>query len=296
MHFSFSALVLVVLACLSIPAFISCIVMTRQKRAKILETFGKFSGIRHAGLALKLPWPIQQVVDEVDLRITELAETIEVKSKDNAFLAVPVKVQLKIMTSRIQYAYYSLDNPRQQILSYIVNQVRAKASSMIMDDIFSGKDAFETAVEEELKETFNQYGYEVVNVLVDDPQPSEELKIAFEKVISAQRDKEAARLEREAIRERKVGAAEAEAESLRIKAKAYSDQRTEMAKGNSEAIKSFCDGLEISHEQALHFFEGWDVRDAVREAAQGQGNTVLIPVQMSNELAQFAGKMEALKK
>lgn len=274
---------------------VNCFVVTKQKKVTILETFGKFSGTRPAGLSVKWPWPIQVCVDTVDLKIRELSETVEVKSMDNAFLRVPVKVQLKIMPAKVEQAYYSLDDPMRQVLSYVVNQVRAKAATMDMDHIFSSKDDFETTVEEELKERFSAYGFEIVNVLVDDPEPSDELKAAFEKVLAAQRDMEAAEKEKNAIRARTVGVAEAEAESLKIKAEAYSQQRNEMARGNSEAIATFCRDLDITHKEALQFFEGWDVRDAVRDAARGEGNTVLIPVNMGSDIGDLAAKLEALK-
>lgn len=273
----------------------NCFVVTKQKKVTVLETFGKFSGTRSAGLKVKWPWPIQICVDTVDLKIRELAETVEVKSLDNAFLRVPVKVQLKIMPSKVEQAYYSLDDPMRQVLSYVVNQVRAKAATMGMDQIFSSKNDFETTVEEELKERFSAYGFQIVNVLVDDPEPSDELKAAFEKVLAAQRDMEAAEKEKNAIRARTVGVAEAEAESLKIKAEAYSQQRNEMARGNSEAIATFCKDLDITHKEALQFFEGWDVRDAIRDAARGEGNTVLIPVNMGSDLGDLAVKLEALK-
>lgn len=288
--------IVVVMVIVALVILATCVVITRQKRVKVLETFGKFSGVRHAGFTFKWPTPIQIVVDEVDLRITELVEEIRIKSKDNAFMDVPVKVQIQVMPERVEQAYYSLNNPMQQIGSYIVNQIRSKASGMTMDEIFSGRSDFEEAVEQELKSTFERYGYEVVNVLVDDPQPSKDLRIAFEKVLAAQRDKEAAILEKDAIRERTVGVAEAEAESLRVKAVAYADQRKTMAEGNGEAIKLFCDGLQVTHKDALKFFEGWDVRDAVRDAARGDGNTVLIPVDMGgSDLADIAAKIKALE-
>ncbi|NJB66835.1 regulator of protease activity HflC (stomatin/prohibitin superfamily) [Desulfobaculum xiamenense] len=286
--------VLIVLVIALLPIISGCFIITKQQKVQILETFGKYSGFRTAGLSMKLPWPIQIAVATVDLRIQEIAETVEIKSKDNAFLCVPVKVQVKVIPEKVKDAYYALDNPWSQILSYVVNQVRAKASSMTMDEIFSGKSDFEAVVETELKSTFEEYGFAVVNVLVDDPQPSDQLKEAFEKVLAAQRDKDAAVLEKEAVRERLVGRAEAEAESLRLKAKGYADQRNTMAEGNSKAIAVFCEGLNIDHALALKFFEGWDMRDAVREAAQGEGNTVLIPVEMGG-MGRMAADLEALK-
>ena len=47
---------LVVLAVMLLP---SMIVITSQQNVKLIETFGRFTSVRQAGLSIKLPWPIQ---------------------------------------------------------------------------------------------------------------------------------------------------------------------------------------------------------------------------------------------
>lgn len=274
----------------------SMIVITRQQTANVVETFGQYSNIKSAGLTFKAPWPFQAVAGWMNLRIQELGQEISVKSADNAFLLVPVKIQYKVMASKVKEAFYELDNPERQILSYVFNVVRSKANDMDMDEIFQSKDAFEKAVAESLKEQFAKYGYEIVNVLVDDPQPSEVLKAAFDAVLEAKRDQEASELEKIAIRNRTVGKAEAEADSLVLKAKAYVEMRELMAKGNSEAIKLFVEGLDITHAQALHYFEGLDTRDAVRDASRGAGNVVIVPVEGMGGQAGSVAQVAALNK
>lgn len=295
MDFGFivSAVFLLVALFLGFGLISSCFVVTRQKTVNVLETFGKYSGVRRPGLSVKWPSPIQVVVQTLDLKIQEIVEEVEVKTNDNAFLTIPVKVQIQIIPDKIKAAFYKLDNPEAQILSYIVNQVRSKASGMSMDEIFEKKSDFEDSVEKGLATVFENYGYKVVNLLVDDPQVSSDLRHAFERVIAAKRDKEAADKEKEAIRLRTVGMAEAEADSLKIKAEAYASQRNTMAEGNSTAIAKFCEGLDITHSEALKFFGDWDVRDAIRDAAAGAGNTVVIPASMSNELADLITKLQA---
>lgn len=256
------------------PIFFSCFVITKQKYAKVIENLGRFAGIKRAGLSIKMPWPIGKVVGTINLKIREFGNEIGVKSKDNAFLVVPVKVQYKIIKDKVKESFYELDSLN-QIISYVVNVVRSKANDMTMDEIFQSKDAFETEVSASLNERFTQYGVTIVNVLVDDPQPSDELKKSFDKVLAAKRDQEASNLEKEAIKNRIVGKAEADAESLKLKAAAYVDMRKIMANGNRESIEMFCSGLDITHIEALNYFEGLDMRDAIRDASTN-GSAVII--------------------
>ena len=255
----------------------TCTIITKQKTAKVVQRLGKFHKVTGPGLSAKLPAPVDSVAGVVDLQILETKEEISVKSSDNAFLVVPVKVQIKAIEGKEMEAFYELDDAEKQIMSYVVNSIRSQANDMTMDDIFRSKDEFEQQVESTLNETFSQYGYRIVNVLVDDPQPSEELRKSFDRVLASKRDQEASQLEREAIRNRTVGQAEAEAESLKLKAEAHAEMRKTMAEGNSEALQKFCDGLNITHFQALKYFEGLDMRDAIRDAAESPGNVVLIP-------------------
>lgn len=273
-------------------------IITRQQQAKIIECLGKFSSVNHAGFSLKPPTPFGKVAGSLSLKIEQLSAEISVKSKDNAFLRIPVKVQIKVKQNKVKEAFYELRDAGKQIMAYVENFMRAKANSMEMDHIFSSKNEFKDEVEEHLKDKFERFGWEIVDVLVDDPQPSEELRKAFDKVLAAKRDQEASLLEKEAIKNRIVGKAEAEAESLKLKAVAYVDMRKTMAAGNAHAIKEFCGGdggLDISHSEALAYFAGLDSRDAIRDASQGKGSVIVIPAAGLDGASQI-GRVAALTK
>jgi len=260
----------------------SFFVVVKQKTTKIIEVFGKYSGTKTAGLNFKPPFPLSFVAATVPLNIQEAAGSVGVKSIDNAFLEVPWKVQYRVLEDKVKEAHYELENPEGQMKSYVVNTVRSEASGMTMDQLFKSKDAFETAVSETLSETFQRYGYEIINVLVDDPQPSDDLKKAFDKVLASERDKEAASNRAEAKRIEMVGEAKAEGESLEIKAESFKKFRTKIAEGNSDAINKFLNGTTgLVSKDVLEFFEGVDTRDAIRDASKGPGTVVVVPVKQA---------------
>lgn len=55
------SIILVILAIyLGLRWFKSFLVMTPQQHVRILETFGRYTGYRKAGLSIKFPWPFQR--------------------------------------------------------------------------------------------------------------------------------------------------------------------------------------------------------------------------------------------
>jgi len=259
-----------------LPICASLFVVTQQQHVKIVETFGKFSSVRTSGLSFKAPWPIQTSSDNFSLKIREISEDVNVKSSDNAFVLVPIRVQFCVEESTAADAYYKLDDPEQQIRSYVVNQVRSTASGMTFDQLFQAKNTFEDGVEGTLTSRMGGFGFRIENVLVDDPEPSDDLREAFDRVISSQRLKEAAINEGEAARTLSVASATAEAQALSIKGDAYADFRMKVSAGNSEALTSFVGETGLSPVAGLDFFTSINEMEAIRDAASHGGNVVFV--------------------
>ncbi|BBM85179.1 SPFH domain-containing protein [Candidatus Uabimicrobium amorphum] len=262
----------------------SCIVVVRQKTAQIIEVFGKFEAVKPAGLQFKKPWPIASSVGTVNLKIQEVKDIVGVKTLDNAFIRFPVAVQFRVLENKVQAAFYELDQPVQQIKSFVLNIIRSKAAGMTMADLYTSRDDIAVAVEEDLKSKLESFGYEIVTVLVDEPEPSKEVADAFNRVIAAKREQEAAIAEAEALRIRKVGEAKANAESLKLTAQAYVEQRKTIAEGIGDAMKEIRDGLQgVSDQVILEYFAGIDERDAIRDAAKGKGSIIVFTNSKSTE-------------
>lgn len=275
-----------VLGLYGLIALMSIFVVTQQKTSKILTFFGRYYRSTSPGLQLKWPWPFVQTDGMIELNIQEIKGDVTVKSSDNAFLTIPWALQFRVLESKVKEAYYELDDPRGQMTSYILNTLRGEASNLTMQDLFKSNESFERAVNETLSARFDKYGYEIINVLVDDPQPSQELKVAFDEVIASKREKEAAQNKADAVRIKMIGEAEAEGESLKIKAKAFKEFRKEIAEGNSDAIEVFLRDLDgsLSAKDVLDFFAGVDLREAIRDAARHHGNMVVVPVDFQSNI------------
>lgn len=271
-------IILVILLGLLVWFLATGIIVVKQKTAVVIELFGKFYTIKEAGLRLKFPSPIALVAGRINLKIQEINDKVGVKTRDNAFLTFPVAVQFKVAPDKVKEAFYELENPVEQITSYVLNLVRSKAASMTMDEVYTNKDDINEEVELTLKDQMNKFGYEIVRILVDEPQPSKEVADSFNRVVAAQREQEAAKAEAAALRIKLVGEAEANAESLKLQAQAYVHQRNTLAEGISDAMQQLRDGLQgVSDKEILQYFADIDYRDAIRDASKNPGTLIITP-------------------
>lgn len=285
----FAAVVIIVLP--------TMLYVVRGKTAVILETFGRpHRSAVFPGLRVKWPWPITTIVARVNLQLQEIHADVSVKTSDNAFMMLPVKVQYKASDDPVgaMKAHYELESPEKQITSYVLNNVRQTASGMEMTELYVNRDAVEQQVQTALSEQFARFGYIIENVLVDEPQPSSEVREAFNKVIASKRLMEAARNEAEAERIKRVGAAMAEAESKKLQGEGMAKMREAIALGLEEAMRTMT-GAGLTTEQAVSLLTDTNRIDAITTAA-AHGNTIIIDAGSHRDVALNAAMLEQLQK
>ena len=152
--------------------------IVKQQSAAIIERFGKFVSVRQSGLQLKVPI-IDSVAGRLSLRIQQLDVVIETKTKDDVFVRLKVSVQFKVIKDKVYDAFYKLDNPHDQITSFIFDVVRAEVPKLILDDVFLKKDDIAIAVKNELQVAMTEYGYNIIKTLVTDIDPDAQVKQAM---------------------------------------------------------------------------------------------------------------------
>lgn len=214
----------------------SIVFTVSQQTAAVMERFGKFESIRHPGLQFKIPF-VDQVIGRVSLKIQQLDVLVETKTKDDVFVKIKVSVQFNIIKEKIYEAFYKLENPHDQITSYVFDTIRAEVPKMKLDDVFEKKDNLAFAIKRDLTEAMDTYGYHIVKALVTDIDPDAAVKHAMNRINASEREKVAAEYEAEAERIRIVAKAKAEAESKRLQGQGIADQRREIARGLEESVE-----------------------------------------------------------
>lgn len=222
----------------------------QQQTHAVIERFGKFNKIAGPGLNFKIPI-FDTVAGRVSHRVRELEITVESKSKDDVFVDLLIAVQYFVEDNAeaVSLAHYKLSNPHQQMSSYVFDTVRALVPEMPIDHVFSEKEKIALAVKDRLEDTMRQFGYEILQSLVNDIQPDPKVKEAMNHVNAAARLREAAKFEAEAKKIRTIAEAEAEARAKELQGVGIARQRLAIANGLKESVEA-CAEAGISPEEA----------------------------------------------
>ena len=279
--------------------------IVKQQSAAIVERFGRFIGVRHSGLQLKIPI-IDRIAGRVSLRIQQLDVVVETKTKDDVFVKIKVSVQYKVIKDKVYEAFYKLDFPQDQITSYVFDVVRAEVPKMILDDVFEKKDDIAIAVKTELNDAMVNYGFDIIKTLVTDIDPDAQVKDSMNRINASEREKVAAQFEGDAQRILIVERAKAEAESKRLQGQGIADQRREIARGLEDSVKVL-NGVNINSQEASALIvvtQHYDTLQSVGSASNS--NLILMPnspqagsEMLNNMVASFTASNqigEAMKK
>lgn len=250
--------------------------IVRQQQVAIVERLGKYLAVRTPGLHFLIP-VVDRVAGRMSIRIQQLDVNVETKTKDDVFVQMKVSVQFVVLRESVYEAFYKLDNPQEQIRSYVFDTVRAEVPKLRLDDVFEKKDDIAIAIRRELEEAMNTYGYGIIKALVTDIDPDMEVKNAMNRINAAERQKTAAEYEGEAERIRIVAKATAEAESKRLQGQGIADQRREIAKGLEESVEVLNQvGINSQEASALIVItQHYDTLHAVSEGTNS--NLILLP-------------------
>ena len=88
--------------------------------------------------------------------------------------------------TRLYDAFYKLDDPLEQIRSYVFDAVRSTVSRIKLDDLFESKEEIAVGVKDALSKSMEGFGYQIMNTLVTVITPdhsrriiSDDLQVAY---------------------------------------------------------------------------------------------------------------------
>jgi regulator of protease activity HflC (stomatin/prohibitin superfamily) len=270
--------ILIVLGIFTLCTVLGSFFTVDQQTASIVQRFGKFVRIANSGLNFKIPW-IDWIAGDVSLRVEQLDVKIETKTKDNVFVTVTVAVQNFVIPEKVYDAFYKLEDPTQQITSFVFDVIRAEVPKLDLDDVFEKKDDIAKAVKEQLAETMDDFGYGIVKTLVTDIDPDAKVKAAMNEINTNVRLRLAATEKGEADKILQVKAAEAEAESKKLQGEGIANQRKAIIDGLKASLEGFGDGSKVvDPKEAMQMILLTQYFDALKEiGANSKSNVLLVP-------------------
>ena len=255
---------------------ISSVFIVKQQTAAVIERFGRFTSVRNSGIQLKLPL-VDKIAGRINLKIQQLDVIVETKTKDDVFVRLKISVQFQVVKNNVYDAFYKLEDPQNQITSYVFDVVRSEVPKMKLDDVFERKDDIAIAVKSELNQAMTDYGYDIIKTLVTDIDPDQQVKIAMNRINAAEREKVAAEYEAEAERIKIVAKARAEAESKRLQGQGIADQRREIARGLEESVEVL-NNVGINSQEASALIVVTQHYDTLQSVGENtNSNLILMP-------------------
>lgn len=265
--------------------------IVKQQTAVLIERFGKFHSVRHAGFQFKVPL-MDRKAGILSLKVQQLDVVVETKTKDDVFVKLKVSVQYVVIKDKVYEAFYRLDNPYAQITSYVFDVVRAEVPKLRLDDVFEKKDDIAIAVKEELQDAMNDYGYDIIKTLVTDIDPDEQVKQAMNRINASEREKVAAQYEGDAQRILIVEKAKAEAESKRLQGQGIADQRREIAKGLLESV-DVLNQVGINSQEASALIVVTQHYDTLQSIGEHTGTKLIMLPNAPNAASEMLNNMVA---
>ncbi|CAI9092726.1 OLC1v1028047C1 [Oldenlandia corymbosa var. corymbosa] len=214
-----------------------------QSKVAIKENFGKFNDVLEPGCHC-MPWCLgSQVAGYLTLRVQQLDVRCETKTKDNVFVIVVASIQYRALPDKAEDAFYKLSNTREQIQAYVFDVVRASVPKLELDNVFEQKTEIAKAVENELEKAMSHYGYEIVQTLIVDIEPDEQVKRAMNEINAASRMRVAANEKAEAEKILQIKRAEGEAESKYLAGLGVARQRQAIVDGLRDSVLGFASNV-----------------------------------------------------
>ena len=267
-----------IVGAITLLLIIKAVIIVREQSAYVIERLGRYNRIAHSGFGLIIPF-IDRRAGVMNLRVQQLDVNIETKTLDDVFVNLTVSVQFEVTRSNVKDAFYALDNPKAQIASYIFDDVRAEVPKLELDDVFAKKDDIAIAVQRNIANSMERFGYNIIRALITDIDPDHKVKDAMNRINAAKREKEAALEEAEAKKIKIVKEAEAEAESKRLSGEGIAQQRLEIVRGFKESVEDFKKSLEnVTHEEIMQFVLMTQYFDTIKDiGANSKNSSILMP-------------------
>ncbi|WP_277064022.1 SPFH domain-containing protein [Schaalia cardiffensis] len=238
MNFFLSAgsIIGLLLIVLVVVAFVRAIQIVPQPRALVVERLGKFHSVMYGGLHVLVPF-IDRIAARVDLReqVTSFPPQ-PVITADNVVVSIDSVIYYQVTDP--MYATYEIANFIQAIEQLTVTTLRNVIGSLDLEATLTGRDSINTQLRGVLDEATGRWGIRVnrVELKAIDPPPS--IQHAMEQQLRAERDKRAAILTAQGVRESQILQAEGEKQSAILRAEGQAQAAITRAKGEAEAINT----------------------------------------------------------
>src|SRR5215510_8313280 len=206
---------LIALIVLALFVFITAAAGVRivpQARAGIVERLGRYARTLDPGLTLIVPF-IDRVKPLIDLREQVVTFPPQpVITEDNLVVGIDTVIYFTVTDPKA--ATYEVANPLQAIEQLTVTTLRNVIGGMTLEDTLTSRDNINNQLRAVLDEATGRWGIRVNRVELKSVEPPRTVQEAMEKQMRAERDRRAAILTAEGVKQSQILTAEGEAKAI----------------------------------------------------------------------------------
>ena len=255
-----------------------------ESRVYVIERLGKYSQGLQSGLNFINPF-----FDRVAKVISLKEQVVDfppqpVITKDNATMQIDTIVYFQITDPKLYT--YGVERPISAIENLTATTLRNIIGDMTVDQTLTSRDTINTAMRSELDEATDPWGIKVNRVELKSILPPEDIRVAMEKEMKAEREKRANILEAQAKKESAILVAEGNKQAAILNAEAEKETAIKRAEGQAQAIleiqKAQAESLRVLSEadpsQKILTLKGIE---AFQKVADGRATKIIIPTELS---------------
>jgi regulator of protease activity HflC (stomatin/prohibitin superfamily) len=209
-------------------------VVVPQQSAYVVERLGRYAGTLHAGFHILTPF-----IDVVRYKHTLKEMAIDIPeqiciTKDNVQVGVDGVIYMKVVDP--ERASYGISNYIFAITQLAQTALRSEIGKIDLDRTFEERSTINSFVVAELDEASEPWGVKVLRYEIKNINPPRDVLDAMEKQMRAEREKRAAILQSEGIRDSKINTAEGVKQETIKNSEAKRQQQINEAEGQGQAI------------------------------------------------------------
>jgi len=307
--------------------------IVQQSETMVIERLGKYNRTLPSGI--NIIWPVidrprsiqwnflqtmpdgrtivrKQTVTRIDLRETVYDFPRQnVITRDN--VAIEINALLYFQISDAKRTVYEIANLPDAIEKLTQTTLRNVIGELDLDHTLTSRDTINQKLRAILDEATDKWGVKVNRIELQDIIPPQDIKVAMEKQMRAERDrramileaegqKQSAILEAEGIRQAEVNKADGERQAMILKARGEAEARIKVAEAEAEAVAKVTKAVADSGGNPTTYLLAIRYIETLKEMVSGKDNKIVyIPFEATAMLGSigtirdlFDGKMPPL--
>ena len=251
---------------------------------------GKFEGMKGPGIVIAIP--VIHSTEKVDTRVEVLDISRQTNiTKDNVPLSIDVLVYLRVDIANAERSVLEVEDYRYAVRGLATTTMRAVIGDMALDEVLSQRDRINELIRTRLDTETERWGIKVTNVEIREVDPPADVQDAMNQQMNSERERRAAVLQADGIKEAAITVAEGEKQAAILKAEgnraseilnAEGDQQATVlrAEGYAEALKAIhgvAQGVD-SNSMTLQYV------DALKELGSGDSTKFVLPLELTKML------------